>query len=317
MHLIYKINFPSGKVYIGQTNNLIKHESDHLKEARNGTDYKIYRAMRKYNTTRDDFEIVETDIESQQEANIREIYWIQFYNSYLNGYNSTPGGSNGLSEINKGENSAKTIFTNEEVLEIRKLRSEMKYTKLEIYKKYQNKISKSGFSKIWNYETYVNIAPEFNTDEIATFYKHFRPAGVNSSTGQFTEDQIADIRDKYFIEAISSKEISEFYGVNKSTIERIVAGKTYSDLPMPCPSFKYRKKFHKYTDNEFKELIDTFLYSNLNIGTFYKEITNDKSNIFSEYKETSFRKLINKGLNSRGLKYVSNNKWGFKIIPLE
>jgi hypothetical protein len=86
---------------------------------------------------------------------------------------------------------------------------------------------------------------------------------------------------------------------------------------MPCPSFKYRKKFHKYTDNEFKELIDTFLYSNLNIGTFYKEITNDKSNIFSEYKETSFRKLINKGLNSRGLKYVSNNKWGFKIIPLE
>lgn len=33
--------------------------TDHLKEARNMNDSKVYRAMRKYNTNRDNFEIIE------------------------------------------------------------------------------------------------------------------------------------------------------------------------------------------------------------------------------------------------------------------
>ncbi len=32
--------------------------------------------MRKYNITRDNFEIIESNIESKEEANDREIYWI-------------------------------------------------------------------------------------------------------------------------------------------------------------------------------------------------------------------------------------------------
>lgn len=34
--------------------------------------------MRKYNTTKDNFEIIESNIESQDLANEREIYWIAF-----------------------------------------------------------------------------------------------------------------------------------------------------------------------------------------------------------------------------------------------
>lgn len=59
MHIIYKINFISGKVYVGQTNNFIARRNQHLSDARNGEDFKVYRAMRKYNTTKDDFEIIE------------------------------------------------------------------------------------------------------------------------------------------------------------------------------------------------------------------------------------------------------------------
>ena len=317
MHLIYKINFPSGKVYIGQTNNLQKRKTDHLKEARNGTDYKVYRAMRKYNTTRKDFEIVETGIETQEEADDREIYWIAFYDSYHNGYNSTPGGNSGNSEINKGEKSPSALFTNEEVLEIRKLRAEMKYTKMEIYEKYKHKISEGGFNKIWNYNTYTDVGQELNTPEITSYYRHARPIGTNSSTGMFTEEQIADIRDKYFIDAISSKEISEIYEVNQSTIERIVSGKTYSNLPMPKPSFEYRRKKHKYTEEEFNELIDTFIDSEMDITNFHKDLITDISNIFSNYTLSPFRELIKKGLNARGLSYINNNKWGFKIVPIE
>lgn len=32
--------------------------------------------MRKYNTTKTDFEIIESNIETQDKANEREIYWI-------------------------------------------------------------------------------------------------------------------------------------------------------------------------------------------------------------------------------------------------
>ena len=95
MHVIYKIKFSNGKVYIGQSNDFTARRNQHLSEARNGSDYKIYRAMRKYNTVKEDFEIIESEIESQDIANEREIYWIAYYDSYHNGYNSTPGGQVG------------------------------------------------------------------------------------------------------------------------------------------------------------------------------------------------------------------------------
>lgn len=314
MHLIYKINFKSGKVYIGQTNNLQKRKTDHLKEARNGNDSKVYRAIRKYNTTRDDFEILEINIETQEEADNRERYWISYYDSYRNGYNSTPGGNSNTSEINKGEKSVRAIFTNQEVLEIRKLRAEMKYTKIEIYKKYKDKISESGFHKIWNYETYTDVAPELNTFKITEFYRYNKPKGVNSPTGKFTEEQIADIRNKYFVEVISIKDICEIYKVNKSTIERIVSGKTYSNLPMPTHSFEYRKKHHEYTEEEFNNLIDTLIKSETDVISFYQSLINDISNIFSGCSLYYFKKLIKKGLNARGLSY---NSQSFKIVPLK
>lgn len=92
MHIIYKINFPNNKVYIEQTNNLKKRILEHLGEARRGADSKIYRAIRKYNISKDNFEEIESDIETQELADLREMYWIEFYDSYKNGYNSTKGG---------------------------------------------------------------------------------------------------------------------------------------------------------------------------------------------------------------------------------
>ena len=73
MFLIYKINFKSGKVYIGQTNNFNARRNQHLCDAKT-EDYKVYRAMRKYNTTHDDFEIIEENIATREECSIREIY---------------------------------------------------------------------------------------------------------------------------------------------------------------------------------------------------------------------------------------------------
>ena len=74
---IYKIQFPNGKVYIGQSKNYKKRWREHLREAAKGNDLKVYRAMRKYNITIEAFSIIEDNITTQEEANAREIYYIQ------------------------------------------------------------------------------------------------------------------------------------------------------------------------------------------------------------------------------------------------
>lgn len=94
MGYIYKItNKINQKVYIGQT---IQTPSQrwyhHLTDAKLGSDLKFHRALRKYgreNFTKDIIEEVEDEL-----LNDREIYWISFYDSYEDGYNSTLGGDN-------------------------------------------------------------------------------------------------------------------------------------------------------------------------------------------------------------------------------
>ena len=111
--------------------------------------------MRKYKITKESFEIIEDNIETQEEADNREIYWISYYDSFHNGYNSTPGGDVGNGGMLKGELGPNAAFTNEEVYKIRELKASMKYSKSEIFEMYANKISESGFNKIWNYTTYT------------------------------------------------------------------------------------------------------------------------------------------------------------------
>lgn len=84
---IYKISFPNGKVYIGQTYNTHKRWLEHLYEASSGNSLKLYKAMRKYHTTIDNFSVVEDNILTSEEANAKEIYYIKYYDSIHNGYN--------------------------------------------------------------------------------------------------------------------------------------------------------------------------------------------------------------------------------------
>ena len=121
---IYKIQFPNGKVYIGQSVNYKNRWREHLREATRGNDLKIYRAMRKYNITIEAFSIIEDNITSQDEANSKEIYYIKEFNSIKNGYNITEGGQcgNGL----YGESHPNHILTDDQIKEIREIRAAKK-----------------------------------------------------------------------------------------------------------------------------------------------------------------------------------------------
>jgi len=92
MAIIYSIESPSGKKYIGQTKQrLSKRISQHFIASKNINHTRsLYRAMRKY--AREDFKIKILEECSPDILDERESYWITFYNTMNEGYNLTSGG---------------------------------------------------------------------------------------------------------------------------------------------------------------------------------------------------------------------------------
>ena len=96
--LIYKItNNINNKCYIGQT---IKTPEERWKEHKqhafgthtNDINKSLYKAMRKYGIENFSFEVLQNNIETYEQLDKAEIYWIDFYNSFIKGYNETFGG---------------------------------------------------------------------------------------------------------------------------------------------------------------------------------------------------------------------------------
>lgn len=97
MYSIYKINnTKENKIYIGKTiNSIQKRFQRHLQDAlSNRLDTHLARAIRKYGAENFTIELVD-QAETEDELNKKEIYWIEYYNSYNQGYNETKGGEGG------------------------------------------------------------------------------------------------------------------------------------------------------------------------------------------------------------------------------
>lgn len=88
---IYKIkNLINGKCYIGQSIDINRRWRQHRTDYKDGT-VTLYQAIKKYGLSNFSFEVIEEC--SIDELDDREIYWINYYDSYYNGYNETLGGS--------------------------------------------------------------------------------------------------------------------------------------------------------------------------------------------------------------------------------
>lgn len=86
---IYKLTSPSGKCYIGQSRDIIGRFHGHKSDTKR-KHQKLYYGIRKYgyeNFTKEILEECAVDI-----LDVREIYWIEYYNSINNGYNCDVGG---------------------------------------------------------------------------------------------------------------------------------------------------------------------------------------------------------------------------------
>lgn len=92
---IYKAtSTTTGKIYIGQTSQTLQERINQHNSHAYGHQYNyhFHNAIRKYGAEDFNYEIIEDNITSKDVLNERERYWISYYNSYYEGYNSTMGG---------------------------------------------------------------------------------------------------------------------------------------------------------------------------------------------------------------------------------
>lgn len=92
--LIYKItNDVNDKLYIGQTTKTLEERiKNHRNSFVSGVDNHLYRAMRKYGWDKFHFHPI-VEVETQEELDALEEYYIREFDTIYNGYNMAKGGT--------------------------------------------------------------------------------------------------------------------------------------------------------------------------------------------------------------------------------
>ena len=130
---IYCLYFPysDGKYYIGFASDLSNRLSKHKSLLKQGKHHskKLQNYYNKYNILPNMYILEECLV---SELPVREIYWINMFNSYTNGFNETQGGES----VGFGENHPNSLYSNDIYIKVFKELINTNSTALDISKKY-------------------------------------------------------------------------------------------------------------------------------------------------------------------------------------
>lgn len=239
---IYKYeNKLNQHIYIGQSIDIEARQRNHLYSAYNEKtkDYnsQFHQAIRKYGIENFNFTIiaeVSPEEYSIELLNSLEKTFIKLYDSYHNGYNATEGGDAVGNNIHNGETNGRALLTEEDVYYIRECyNAHIPFR--QVYEEYKNKISKRGLQKIWWFDTWKHIYPEYHTEENKYWHSHQGKANPSEIAAQnkrsFTNEQVLAMRADYDA-GMKPRQIWEKYAPNKaySTIYNIITRNTYKDI---------------------------------------------------------------------------------------
>lgn len=242
---IYKYeNKINGHIYIGQSINIEKRQASHEWSAYNekAKDYnsQFHQAIRKYGGIKAfTFEVIAELTPEEyglEKLNNLEKFFIEYYNSYTNGYNATEGGNDffGPNRAHKGSLNGRALLSEEDVKYIRECyNAHIPFR--EVYQEYKDKISKRGLQKIWWFDTWTHICPEYHNEENKYWHSHNAKANPSNIAGQnkrkFTKEQVQQMRSAYQ-NGMTPKQVWQTYSPNTawSTVYNIITYKTYKDI---------------------------------------------------------------------------------------
>lgn len=167
-YVIYKINFPNNKVYIGLTKNLRKRIDSHMHSSNSKKSRPIFNAIKVFKDYLT-FEILEKDLNLNQAEEFEKKYIKQYNSDNIQfGYNLSPGGSSGsiMSESGKQKwkEQMQKHFSNPEYIEkIRQNRlNSIKKDPKSFSEKMRNNIN-GYFSKAENRKKHSELLKQVNS----------------------------------------------------------------------------------------------------------------------------------------------------------
>lgn len=214
-------NNVNGKCYVGQSVNLRSRIKDHIRNAKKLTiDLPIYRAIKKHGFHNFTIDIIESFVRNPDMSNEelirildqKEMYYIEKYKAYTEGYNCTVGGDYGVLGLKMTEEQRKKVSENTKKLIARGLfgKRVYLYNFIDKYYIYAWTIKDAGnITKLSN----GNISKLCNNKYIHPFCNNFIAA--------YTKEELEIKKSKI-------PEWLEEYDTNKKTlIKRYKNGKAY------------------------------------------------------------------------------------------
>lgn len=232
-------NSINDKVYVGQSVNIEKRWQAHRHKGKPNVNLnqpeannKLHKAMRELG--RENFYIEVLEECSVEKLEEKEKYWIEYYNSFYNGYNGTKGGSFYDSTSSVGENNGKSKLMEEDVYYIRECYNNLIPFRV-VYELYKDKIGKKGLQNIWHFQTWAYIHPEYYNEKNRYWHSHNAKANESSVAKNnkrvFSKDEILKMREKYRNGETVTEIWRKLYPkMSKSTIRNAILGITYKDI---------------------------------------------------------------------------------------
>lgn len=227
-----KIN---NKRYIGQSINLEERKQAHYRNYKNhnhnsyNTDF--YKALREYGEENFEYEILYNteEILSIQQLNELEIYYIEQYDSFQNGYNMNRGG-------NYTSNSKK--LTEKDILNIYNEIENTSKTFAIIAEEFDlcgSYISMINQGLVWGYLRIGDYPLRKDTQK--------NQQGGNNGNAKLTDEEVIQIR-KLFVNHTLPQIMELYPEVPFNTIKKIVYGSVWKHLPI----YKKREKVWIYNN---------------------------------------------------------------------
>lgn len=223
---IYKLQFLSGKEYVGKSYNIELRYKEHIRKILSGQ-HSNYLFLKEYRTTLalPAYSILEVVAQHTDESlNAKEIHWIALLDTYNNGFNLTTGGDN-----ISGEGSPASIYTAEQHYQVLELLTTTNtiYSDIEkITGVHKNTITNlvAGKSQVYLKELYPDMyAKLLLKKEIKkSNIKPPRPAPVRvSNKGRV----LVDPQGVMHTLVGSQKDFAEKHGLHKGELSRLLQGK--------------------------------------------------------------------------------------------
>lgn len=256
---IYKItNKENNLCYIGQSKNLEKRLHSHMCSYE---DSEIDKAIREnpFNFT---YEIIENC--KEEELNDREIYWIEYYNSYYHGYNETKGGT---WKYNPQKDSIR-LLSDEDIILIRKCYLDHEHYKsgAQVQREFFPNLDKHLIAEVFNGQLRLDIMPEVYKHKFTYKVTQKRELGEKNPASILTEEDVIIIRSLY-TQKVRKEIIKLFPNYSERAIVSVLSGQNWKFLPI------YQKKNKRwiYPDNWNDKQIKDFMERKDKILNEYKK----------------------------------------------